>query len=522
MSAPAVADTRREWIIERDGVEVPCGSTYVPGETLNARIDDASGLRYVMELRSGGLFDQSQGGCSGSLCDGTRCARGDGSTVPDGTGNPVVANTDGADLILRGAWASGFGAVNVIEDCVLTVAANAPATPTPTTGAPVSLATAAPIAQPTAAPVALLPVTNDTVPPYAIITNGTCASFGMIDILDVDECRLVMNDGYYGTRDQDGNGVLDAYQDYPIPFVTDLPPGCWPVEPGTPGFTTFPFACITPLEDATGECSDNFPCFCKLPEYEIITEGTCVSHGMTDILDVDLCRAVMDDGYYSTRDQDNDGIIDAYQDYPIPFVTGLPPGCWPVEPGTPGFTTFPFACITPLEDADGDCSANFPCFCLTDAGAAGEPEPTVAVPSVPEPDFAYHVVKDGTCESHGMADILDVDECRLAMNHGYYNTRDQDDDGLIDAFQDYPIPVVRDLPPGCWPVEPGTPGFDTFPFACVTPLEDAVGECSENFPCFCKLPEYTIITESTCEAMGYKDILDVEACRGVMNDGYYN
>jgi len=73
----------------------------------------------------------------------------------------------------------------------------------------------------------------------------------------------VMNDGYYNTRDQDGNGVIDAEQDYPIPVVDGLPPGCWPVEPGTPGFDTFPFACITPLETAVGECSDSFPCFCN-------------------------------------------------------------------------------------------------------------------------------------------------------------------------------------------------------------------------------------------------------------------
>ena len=124
-----------------------------------------------------------------------------------------------------------------------------------------------------------------------------------------------------------------------------------------------------------------------------------------------------------------------------------------MEPGTPGFESqpLPFACITPLANASGDCSDNLPCFCLTDSG---EPEPAVAVPEIPEPDFAYHVVTDGTCVSHGMTDILDVDECRLAMNHGYYATRDQDDDGVIDAFQDYSIPIVTGLPPGCWPVRP--------------------------------------------------------------------
>ena len=82
------------------------------------------------------------------------------------------------------------------------------------------------------------------------------------------------------------------------------------MEPGTPGFEAqeFPFACITPLEDAAGDCSDNLPCFCNtegaekpVPPYAIVRSGTCVSHGMIDILEEDECRLVMNDGYYSTR-----------------------------------------------------------------------------------------------------------------------------------------------------------------------------------------------------------------------------
>ena len=329
MGAAAVADTTRMWVIERGADVVACGGEYVPGETLNARIDDSSGLRYIMELLEGGTFDQSDGGCDGNLCAGIRCAKGTNTASPDGSGQALIAPTDGTDIVLHGAWASGFGGVNVIEDCVLT------APPTGGGGGGGIVVPPGPMA---------------TVPPYAIVTDGTCVSHGMIDILEEDECRLVMNDGYYSTRDQDSNGILDAEQDYPIPVVDGLPPGCWPVEPGAAGFenATFPFACITPLETAVGNCSDFFPCFCRLPEYEIVKEGTCVSAGMTDILDESLCRAVMDDGYYSTRDQDNNGLIDAFQDYPIPVVDGLPPGCWPVEPGAAGFenATFPFACIT--------------------------------------------------------------------------------------------------------------------------------------------------------------------------------
>lgn len=494
-----------------------------------------------MEL-SGGTFTDD-GGCEGDhFCSGLRCAK---DTVT-GDGQQLTAPTDGSDLTLMVGWASGFAAVQMSEVCTLTpqagetqaptmappaptvappaptVAPPAPTVPVPAPTMPVPVP-APTLPVPVPAPTALLPAPSSLVP-YAIVTNGTCVSHGMIDILDEDLCRVVMNDGYYNTRDQDGNGILDSNQDYPIPVVGGLPPGCWPVEPGTPGFETteFPFACITPLEDAIGECSDNFPCFCRLPEYEVVTSGTCESNGYTDVLEETLCRALMDDGYYSTRDQDGNGVIDADQDYPIPVVTGLPPGCWPVEPGTPGFesTSFPFACITPLDGAIGDCSDNFPCFCLTNSG---NPQAPVVVEEVPPPPVNYTIVINGTCASHGMNDILDEEVCRAVMNDGYYNTRDQDGNGVLDSLQDYPIPFVGGLPPGCWPVEPGTPGFEAteFPFACITLPEEAVGECSENFPCFCELPEYEIVTSGTCESHGLIDVLEETLCRALMNDGYY-
>ena len=120
MSATPVADTTYEWIFERSGVQVACGGEYVAGESLNVRLD-ASGVRYVMEL-SAGTFSGS--GCDGtSDCGGTRCAKGTGSTTPSGTGQALTAPTDGSDLVVHGAWASGFGAVKIPNDCLLTAAA---------------------------------------------------------------------------------------------------------------------------------------------------------------------------------------------------------------------------------------------------------------------------------------------------------------------------------------------------------------------------------------------------------------
>ena len=243
-------------------------------------------------------------------------------------------------------------------------------------------------------------------------------------------------------------------------FTTgNFPPGCWPIDPSitdvNPDVDTsgLPIGCITLPEDALDECSEAFPCFCELPTYQIVTDGMCVAHGLVDVLDADLSRALMDDGYYGTRDQNDNGVIDSFEDYPIPFVSGLPPGCWPIEVGTPGFegTEFPFASITPLDEAVDDCSDNFPCFCLAgNSTAEPVPEPT------PMPvNITYAKVVHGTCTSHGMIDILDEATCRAVMNDGYYNTRDQNNNGILDAFEDYTFLLTEgSFPPGCWPIDP--------------------------------------------------------------------
>jgi len=233
------------------------------------------------------------------------------------------------------------------------------------------------------------------VPAYRVVRSGTCTSHGLIDIFDDETCRCVMNAGYYGTRDQNGNGVLDSEEMYINAIVDDggSPPGCWPVDPvildTNPDFTgppndevgdPFPFACInTNTENIETFCSDAFPCFCLVPEYTVVTSGNCVSNGYADIFSDELCRAVMNEGYYNTRDQNANGIIDAQEDYLNAFSNddATPPGCWPVDPiildANPGFTgppdnevgtPFPFACVNTNADSPVECSETFPCFCL--------------------------------------------------------------------------------------------------------------------------------------------------------------
>jgi len=218
-----------------------------------------------------------------------------------------------------------------------------------------------------------------TMPKYYEIRSGNCAMYGFKDILDDKMCRMAMNAGYYSTRDQNNNGILDSNEDYPNVFSADdaTPPGCWPVDPlvlsVNPNFPNpFPFACVNTNLDSPAECSDIFPCFCEIPDYTIVREGNCESAGYYDIVTDPLCRAVMNDGYYNTRDQDQNGVIDADQMYENAIVANdnTPPGCWPVDPlileVNPSFPNpFPFACINTNVSATAECSDVFPCFCLT-------------------------------------------------------------------------------------------------------------------------------------------------------------
>ena len=162
MGAAPLADASREWIIERDGVQVACGGKYVSGETLTVRLDSVSGgLQYVMELVAGGSFPPDASGCDGDTCGGSRCGKGTASSFPDGGGQEVIAPTDGTDFVVHGAWASSFGAVNVPADCSLVAAAPTTTTPAPTTSTMLQeFSTAKPSFDPTTATAAAAATTR--------------------------------------------------------------------------------------------------------------------------------------------------------------------------------------------------------------------------------------------------------------------------------------------------------------------------------------------------------------------------
>lgn len=111
MNAVAEFNANRAPLFMRNGVEIACGSTYTPGETLTANLDDTSNVRYSMELENGDFT----AGCDDDLCDGARCVI---NSANNNVGGTLTAPMTG-DMILHVGWASAFGVVSITEDCVL-------------------------------------------------------------------------------------------------------------------------------------------------------------------------------------------------------------------------------------------------------------------------------------------------------------------------------------------------------------------------------------------------------------------
>ena len=196
-----------------------------------------------------------------------------------------------------------------------------------------------------------------------------CEDHGMKTILDLETCTELLRATFYATRDQNNNGILDKEE-----FVnaetpgTGTPPGCWPVTKALPDFP-LPIACFNEVADSPAPCSEGFPCFCEIHRpYVVIKDNSCGFYGYYDILTMEGCRAVMNDGYYNTRDQDCNGVIDADQDYPITVVDedATRPGCGPIPLGNPRTTVYPYAWLNTKLDSEVACSEAEPCFCYTE------------------------------------------------------------------------------------------------------------------------------------------------------------
>ncbi|KAJ8608719.1 hypothetical protein CTAYLR_009659 [Chrysophaeum taylorii] len=115
MGEEAISSDELSVVFERDGTEVACGSTYVPGEQLTARLVNSTGpAQYVLQV-SGGTFQDQASGCEGEYtCNGTRCSKSDSS------GQTVLApSNETVSIELLAGWAETFGAVFIADTCTL-------------------------------------------------------------------------------------------------------------------------------------------------------------------------------------------------------------------------------------------------------------------------------------------------------------------------------------------------------------------------------------------------------------------
>jgi len=123
----------------------------------------------------------------------------------------------------------------------------------------------------------------------------------------------------------------------------------------------------------------------------------------------------------------------------------------------------------------GCCSAQ----CLADPTCVAEAKDVVP----------YKVVTSGTCESNGYFDILTFPDCIQVLNDGYYLSQDQNDNGIPDSNEAYPIDALSETttPPGCWPITPDNAAFPskTLPTANINSDTNSTVSCSTIYPCFC-------------------------------------
>ena len=135
-----------------DGTGLPCGGTYTVGEELTARLlTGGSTFCYLLEIQGGTFGPGTFGTTCRPDCGDSRCVM---SSMDDGTPIPVTAVSPDK-MTLKGAFAPGFGTVQITEVCEVfaeAVVEPSPVPSAPPTGAPTPMPSPQPSPMPTPCP----------------------------------------------------------------------------------------------------------------------------------------------------------------------------------------------------------------------------------------------------------------------------------------------------------------------------------------------------------------------------------
>merc|ERR1719210_721442 len=253
--------------------------------------------------------------------------------------------------------------------------------------------TASPTAPPTAPPTSP-PTVGPTAVRYQMVRSGTCQTHGLSVITNEDECANAGRDLLNGlsVKSYGGNGESCD------------PPYCY-FENGDLKFNR--------NGRNTGQCAEEDQCLCVAApriasptapptsppialgtavQYQIVRSGTCQTHGLGVITSEDECAN-------AGRDLLNCLSVTSYEGN---SATYDPPYCYfeqnALKFNKNGANT-------------GPCTEEDQCLCVSATRTASPiPAPT-APPTAPPTAIRCHLVRSGTCQTHGLRVIYTPAEC---------------------------------------------------------------------------------------------------------------
>jgi len=252
--------------------------------------------------------------------------------------------------------------------------------------------------------------------------------------------------------------------------------------------------------------------------YSLVSAGNCEENGLESVYEKNECVAALNTLNYGTVD----GLISDVRD--------IVDGCTLIsnkgqifmsinEPGTCDIQKYPEFCT--------GCDETFRCVCrekiirasnrdsVLDSFQTIKPSVHVTVDPTSAPtESVYVFVTNGACEDSGLNPILDIDQCKQALDYlGYENM------GYEKEYSDFID--------GCTILKGRAFGFLNARGSCnISMFPRFCNNCGEDYPCVCKKGKpldhalsalnnaepFMQITNGVCENYSYFPIFDPTAC----------